>query len=229
MEHSKRSLQQHIDLLDKFVTSDLRSVIARFENAVGGLNNCQIKGFLDTNDIKPELLVAAAEVKRISSQIDVTMHALGILSVLPHLLEDGEILECVSLGAGNTGRKFDLETNFRIAEFKFIKWRGGPESIRQNGIFKDFFDLATAETSKRRYLYLLGTKHALKFFNGRRAMGSVLSKNQATKEKFDRLYGDTYKTVGQYFEEYSDTVQFVDVSMWLPEFVEIPTTDELFV
>lgn len=225
MGHNERSVQQHIDLLDKFVASDLRVVIARVENAVRGFNDRQINEFLRVNDIKPELLSAAAEIKRISSQIDVTMHALGILSVLPHILEDGEVVESVSLGAGNTGRKFDLETNFRVAEFKFIKWRGGPESIRQNGIFKDFFDLATADTSKRRYLYLLGTKQALKFFNGRRAMGSVLSKNQATKEKFERLYGDIYKTVGHYFEVHSATVQIEDVSLWLPEFAEIPISD----
>ncbi|WP_283814259.1 hypothetical protein [Bradyrhizobium aeschynomenes] len=41
---------------------------------------------------------------------------------LPHILEEGEIVDYVSLGAGNTGRPFDLETNRRIAEFKFIHW-----------------------------------------------------------------------------------------------------------
>jgi hypothetical protein len=32
------------------------------------------------------------------------------------------------IGAGYTGREFDLETNYRVAEFKFIHWRGGPEA-----------------------------------------------------------------------------------------------------
>jgi hypothetical protein len=37
-----------------------------------------------------------------------------------------------------TGRSFDLETSDRVAvaEFKFIRWQGGPESIRQNQLFK---------------------------------------------------------------------------------------------
>lgn len=43
---------------------------------------------------------------------------------LPHILEPDERVESVSLGAGNTGRDFDLETNVRVAEFKFIHWRG---------------------------------------------------------------------------------------------------------
>lgn len=53
------------------------------------------------------------------------MHAAGIMVALPWILESGEIVESLSLGAGNTGRDHDLETNRRIAEFKFIDWRGG--------------------------------------------------------------------------------------------------------
>ena len=43
-----------------------------------------------------------------------------------------------------TGRSFDLETSCRVAvaEFKFIRWQGDPESIRQNQLFKDFYLLA---------------------------------------------------------------------------------------
>ena len=67
------------------------------------------------------------------------------------------MIEYVSLGAGNTGRAFDLETNQRIAEFKFIHWQGGPESIRQNSLFKDFYEMAEYDTRKQKFLYVLGT------------------------------------------------------------------------
>jgi hypothetical protein len=66
-----------------------------------------------------------------------------------HILRPGEVIDCVSLGAGNTGRAFDLETNLRIAEFKFIHWQGGPESIRQNSLFKDFYEMAEHERISR--------------------------------------------------------------------------------
>jgi hypothetical protein len=35
----------------------------------------------------------------------------------PPIVRPGEIIEYVSLCAGNTGRAFDLETNHRVAEF----------------------------------------------------------------------------------------------------------------
>jgi hypothetical protein len=62
------------------------------------------------------------------------IHALGILLCLPHILRPGEVIDYVSLGAGNTGRAFDLETSLRVAEFKFIHGQGGPGSIRQNSL-----------------------------------------------------------------------------------------------
>jgi hypothetical protein len=88
------------------------------------------------------VLTAATDVKRLVGQINVMIHALGILLCLPHVLEGDENVQYLSLGAGNTGCPFDLETDRRVAEFKFINWRGGPESIRQNSVFKDLFMMA---------------------------------------------------------------------------------------
>jgi hypothetical protein len=220
-------LQQQIDLLATFIQNDLRKAISGVEGSIPGVSSQSVGAFLQTRNIGSDLLSAAAEIKRVSSQIDVIVHALGILHLLPHILLPQETVESVSLGAGNTGRAFDLETNLRIAEFKFITWRGGSETIRQNGIFKDFFDLACAETSKKRYLYLLGTYHPLKFFRGRRALSSVLSKNQATKEKFERLYGDRYRTVDQFYLDHSHLVEIVDVSAWIPQLMGLPSAEPL--
>ena len=91
-----------------------------------------------------------------SGQINVLVHAIGILNALPYILEPGEVVESLSLGAGNTGRTM-ISRRTAIAEFKFIEWRGGPESIRQNGVFADLFNLANSPTKKRRVLYLVGT------------------------------------------------------------------------
>ncbi|WP_227672747.1 hypothetical protein, partial [Komagataeibacter sp. FXV3] len=158
--------------------------------------------------------------KRLAGQINVTIHALGILLCLPHILEPGERVEYASLGAGNTGRKFDLETNLRVAEFKFIKWRGGPESIRQNGVFKDYLLLAADNTTKRKYLYLLGTRHALRFLRGGRALSSILSRNSKLQKMFSAEFGDKFQTVGEYYAAHADAVQIEDVSPWLSELAE---------
>lgn len=205
--------------LGKFVGDDLTTSLSRIEQSIARLDSKRCQAFLETHGVNPEAMEAASEIKKLSGQINVTIHALGILACLPHLLLENEQVETVSLGAGNTGRKFDLETNLRIAEFKFINWRGGPESIRQNGIFKDFFELAEEKTVKKKYLYLLGTDHALRFFNGGRSLTSVLSKNDATRIRFRKLYGDRYLTVRDYFAERRDSVDIVDVSSWVPAFV----------
>lgn len=217
-----QSLEAQIERVDTFIGNDLGLSIAAAERAVEGVSSDDIAVTLQDRNIDSGLLAAAAEIKRVSAQIDVTIHALGILRALPQILEDGERIESVSLGAGNTGRAFDLETNLRIAEFKFIQWRGGPESIRQNGIFKDFFNLATAQTTKRRCLYLLGTNHALKFFRGRRALASVLSKNQATRDKFLVLHGERYSTVEQFYADHEHLVEIIDLLPWLPELAALP-------
>ncbi|MES6357806.1 hypothetical protein U6M78_12190, partial [Cutibacterium acnes] len=165
------------DLLLRFTGPDLTQTLARIESAVRGVAAKDCASFLEGAGVGREALAAAAEMKRLAGQINVTIHALGILLCLPHILEPGERVEYVSLGAGNTGREFDLETNLRVAEFKFIRWRGGAESIRQNSVFKDYLLLAEHPTAKRKYLYLLGTEHALKFLRGGRALSSVLSRN----------------------------------------------------
>ena len=137
----------------------------------------------------------------------------------PPILRAGEIIEYVSLGAGNTGRAFDLETNQRVAEFKFIRWQGGPESIRQNSLFKDFYEMAENDTKKEKYLYVLGTEHGHKFFNGGRAIASVLSRNVKLRNRFNDKFGDQYRTVRDYYLPRKGLVVIQDVSSFVPELV----------
>lgn len=202
--------------LNRFTGSDLTETLAQIEQRALGVRVDDCRAFLEGARASHETLVAASELKRMAGQVNVTIHALGILLCLPYVLEGNEAVEYVSLGAGNTGRRFDLETNLRIAEFKFIFWRGGSESIRQNTTFKDFYELEAYSTPKRKILYLLGTQHALRFFRGRRALKSVLSRNEELRSRFFDRFGERYRTVGEYFADYGDMVEIVDMSPWLP-------------
>lgn len=208
------------DLLLRFTGPDLTQTLARIESRVRGVAAEDYADFLESAGVGREALGAAAEMKRLAGQINVTIHALGILLCLPHILEQGERVEYVSLGAGNTGREFDLETNLRVAEFKFIRWRGGAESIRQNSVFKDYLLLAEHPTAKRKHLYLLGTEHAHRFLRGGRALSSLLSRNDKLKKMFADRFGDEFRTVGEYFAVHSGAVQIQDVSLWLSELTE---------
>jgi hypothetical protein len=219
---------QLAELIYKFSGSDLTGTLARIEGSVRGLTAVGTRTFLLEAGAANEVLMAAAAMKRLAGQINVVIHSLGILLCLPHILEVGEQVAYVSLGAGNTGREFDLETNHRVAEFKFIHWRGGPEAIRQNSIFKDFFRLAESKSPKRKYLYVLGTEYPLKFLNGGRALKSVLSRNDTIRKAFyDAHSGERFVKVRDYYELYRDKVRIEDVSPWLPELASDVVADEI--
>jgi hypothetical protein len=143
-----------------------------------------------------QTLLAGLEIKRLAGQINVIVHACGILAAVPHILEEDERIESVSLGAGNTGKEFDLTTDRRVAEFKFIAWRGGPEAIRQNSVFKDFLKLLWDKSGRRKQLYLTGVEEAKKFFQGGRALDSVLSRNVRLKADFVARYGTDSSVLG---------------------------------
>jgi len=196
-------------------------------NLAGTLSDIEIR-FRGANRVRSEQLrkkfhlgsgfiSSALELKRAAAQINVMIHAVGILLALPHILDDDEHIEYLSLGAGNTGRQFDLETDKRVAEFKFINWQGGPEVIRQNSLFKDFYSLVEYDSPKMRCLYVLGKKIPLRFFSGNRTLKSVLSRNNKLEREFFAKYGDKFKVVCEYYAFHKDKVQIIDVLNILPE------------
>ena len=212
-------LHKALQDLKQFTRSDLTKRISALESMLKNRDALAVKKSLDTEQITEPLLQSALTIKQVASQIDVIVHAVGIMVSLPYILEKGEVVQSLSLGAGNTGKDFDLETDFRIAEFKFINWRGGAESIRQNQLFKDLFNLAVCNTTKSKYLYLTGAEIPLKFLNNsKRALSSVLSKNEAIKEQFYSIHGDKYKTVSSYYHEVKHTVKIVDLTSIVPAF-----------
>src|SRR5882762_2997414 len=195
LQPSQLAIEDAIDLLQRFRGADLTRTIGQIEKSLKGASAATYSAMLTTSGAKAEVLGAAGLIKQLAGQINVVIHALGILLCLPRILRPGEMIDYVSLGAGNTGRAFDLETNQRIAEFKFIRWQGGAEAIRQNGLFKDFYLLAEHPSAKSKYLYVLGTNHPLKFFNSRRSVSSILSQQVGLKEQFGKTFGEQYQTV----------------------------------
>jgi hypothetical protein len=217
------AITEAIHLLQMFRGADLTETIYRIEKSLKGVSATGYSAVLTTSGAKAEVLGAAGLIKQMAGQINVVIHALGILLCLPRILRSGETIDYVSLGAGNTGRAFDLETNIRIAEFKFTHWQGGPESIRQNALFKDFYEMAECEMQKEKYLYVLGTEHAEKFLNGGRALSSVLTRNETLRKNFIGKYGEQYRTVRDYYVPRKGQVVIQDVSPFVPELVAAAT------
>jgi hypothetical protein len=194
-----------LDRLSQFRGLGLAATVARLEQSASTKTNQTIRALLGQESVNQELLQAAVRVKRAAAQIDEVVHAVGMLLCLPELLEEGEVIEAVSLAAGNTGKSFDLVTDARIAEFTFIDWKGGSESIRKQKLFKDFYILAEADTAKRRYLYFLGDKHAPNVFKSRSPCKGMLRKFAGLQQKFVNRYGPTM-LVRDFYEEKRDVV-----------------------
>lgn len=214
-------LEEAAKRVQTFEAGSLTDRLSNLEHIFKNVEVNQAKELCHANKLDTDLLSASFELKKLAGQINVVIHAAGILASLPSILKEGEKIEYLSLGAGNTGKQFDLETTQRIAEFKFINWKGGPESIRQNSLFKDFFGLAEEETKKKKYLYVLGIEKPLKFFTGKRKLSSVMSKNIALQSKFSVIYGSRFSVVNEYYEFRKNDVQLVDIAPVLPELSEI--------
>lgn len=209
----KDGASDRMAVLDRFTGSNVANTLARLEREARGRTAEHWDEFLGRAHATPEAWAVAGALKRMAGQVHVTIHALGILRCLPHILEPGEEVESLSLGAGSGGKPFDLETNRRVAEFKFIRWTGR-DSDRQNQTFKDFFMLEQHETSKGKHLYVLGRERAVKFLQGRRKLDSVLSGNKV-RETFRTRFPNRFRTVGEYYAAFADKVEITDVSTWL--------------
>ena len=209
------SIDKAIEAIEIFQGTSLTENLSSIESNIVGLGINEVLDFCGSRKIDHTFLASALSIKKVAGQINVIIHAAGILHSLRSILEQGELVESVSLGAGNTGRKFDLETNFRVAEYKFIDWQGGPESIRQNGIFKDFFELAEHETTKRKFLYVVGTEFPLRFFRGGRALTSILSRQPLLLERIYTKYGKGITKVCEYYEIKKQDVNICDVSPYI--------------
>jgi len=192
------------------------SNLAKFEHLFRSVNKARSEQLLESEHLDFGVLRSAIAFKRAVGQIHEVVHGVGILIALPHILLPNENVEGLSLGAGNTGRGFDLETNLRVAEFKFIDWKGGSEAVRQNQLFKDFFLLAESSTTKRKQLFVVGTDHPLRFLMGNRACTSVFTGHKALWEKFQKKYGDSITWVSEYYGRHRKKVEVVDLRAVIP-------------
>ena len=209
------SIDSAILSIEAFQGESLTESLSKIEQDIVGADLIATQEVCSDKAINNDFMNSALSIKNVAGQINVIIHAAGILYSLPSILHKGEIVESVSLGAGNTGKRFDLETNRRVAEYKFIDWKGGPESIRQNGIFKDFYNLAEYETDKEKFLYVVGTKYPLKFLNGGRALTSILSKQPKMLEAIKTSYGEEITVAYHYYNLFKDTVRISDISPFI--------------
>ena len=194
--------------------SNLKTQITMIEHYLHGKDKTGVFKCLTQHNVHI-LFAEKLYIKQLSAQVDVAIHAFGILLTLSKIMDDGEKIEYLSLGAGNTGKAFDVATSKRIAEFKFAKWDDGSNTIRQNGIFKDFLELAkTPNSGKVKQIYCLSANNVKKFFcNSERSLAGVLSRNSARKKHTD--IQDEYGTVKAFYHAYKNEVEIIELSDYI--------------
>jgi hypothetical protein len=195
--------------LEAFAGKDLGQTISSLEGQMRSACRSRCKELLTELALSNDLLTAALLFKRAAGQIHVMIHAIGMLLLLPELLDEDERVEHVSLGAGTGGSSFDLETSRRVGEFKFIQWRGR-DAVRQNALFKDFFCLAEHDTKKSKFLYVTGEEKPRKFFRERRSIDSVCQ-SPKLRSAFDSKYGGRFSIVADYYKFRENDVHLFDV------------------
>lgn len=97
------------DMILNFSSGEkLTKDIERFERNVRNMTPSQVAKLIEINNIGLTALQSAFNIKDIAGQINVIVHTLGILNSIPYILDEGEAVESVSLGANNAGSEFDL-------------------------------------------------------------------------------------------------------------------------
>ncbi|OOM76985.1 hypothetical protein CLPUN_25110 [Clostridium puniceum] len=213
----ENNLAQSLETLIKYYSNDkLSDIVYNLQLQLKNKNSKSILQIISQDLTSKDTLNAALDVKSVMGQINVVVHTLGIINSLPYLLEDNEVVESVSLGADNASSEFDLITNKRIAEFKFITWRGN-DSMRLKTTFGDYYNLVEYNTEKEKYLYLTDCSYFQKFLNGRRSFSSILSKNNKIAKEFEAKYNNKYNFLNEYYDDNKFKVNLISLNDIAPD------------
>jgi len=181
----KMDTNKALEIIKDFKNGDLKERLNQLKSSI--LN--KTKNEVNENS---ELLNAAIIVKNVSAQINEIVHAIGIINSLPIILDNDEKIINLSLASGAEGNGFDLETDKRVAEFKFSHWQEGNSAngMRKRQVFIDLVNLFMLQTNKKKELYVVNAEQIEKFFNGRAKWKNVLSKSGKLKERFEIFLED---------------------------------------
>jgi hypothetical protein len=212
------SLSQSFRILSIFLgRRPLGDAIARLEATTEHATALEVRAAALSAGVDVQLLAAAVTVRRELGPLGDLIHAAAIMTLLPELLEDGETLvNRPSLSAGDDpGRPFDVETNLRVAEFKFDVWTGRDDH-RKRELFRDFVRLASDTSGRRPELLVLGAEPR-HFLEASRSKASwALARSPGTLRLFTEQFGDVSASVAAFTAGPGARVRVVDMAPILP-------------
>jgi hypothetical protein len=189
-----------IELLRFFGDEDLSSRVLRLEARLEGADRDTVDDRLASEGMTDGLLQAALLVRQHAGRINDLIHATMIVRALPKILEPGErIVLRPSLAAGNDpSRKFDLETDRRVAEFKAGQWKGR-DAMRKRGLVADLVGLVLGRGDRRAELYVLGHLPVDFLRNSNATMEWALGRSSPNlRRAYEQRFGSAALTVSQF-------------------------------
>ncbi len=212
------TLSQSVKILSAFLgRRPIGDAIAQLEATTEHATALEVHAAALAAGVDAQLLAAAVTVRRELGHLGDLIHAAAIMTLLPELLEDGETLVSrPSLSAGeDPGRPFDVETNLRVAEFKFASWTGGDDP-RKRELFTDFVRLAADTSGRRPELLVLGPEPPRFLATSRSKVSWALARSPGTLRLFTERFGDVSVSVAAFAAGPGARVQVVDMAPILP-------------
>lgn len=191
----------------------LTTQIADLESALLSANASEVVARAQRAGIDEGLLAAAVIVRRELGRLSDLIHVAAILQLLPRLMEDGEVVvNRPSLAAGNDPmRPYDVETNFRVAEFKLAAWTGN-DAMRKREVFKDLVRVAADRSGRRAELYVVGERPAAFLRQSRAKASWGLDRAPGMLTLFLEQFGDPDVAIGAFTAGPAAHVHIVDVA-----------------
>ncbi|MEV5319417.1 PE-PGRS family protein [Streptomyces sp. NPDC052687] len=210
-----------MDTLARFVRrAPLTEAIAALEHGLDGADAAHAVQVADQGGVDTGLLASALTVRESLGRISDLIHASGIILALPHILEKGErISRRPSLGAGNDpGRPYDLETDRRVAEFKFARWRGA-DAMRKRQVFKDLTMLAADRSGRAADLFVIGPESACFLRSSASTAAWALDRSPGALRTFASVFGSPEVAIREFTATHAAHVRITDLCDVLPEAV----------
>lgn len=207
-----------IEALIAFIEAEpLTTRLARLEHSLEGKEGADVLPLLATYGVTRDVLKSAILARTYVGRINDVIHATAISFALPQLLESGEILKRPSLAAGNDStRLYDLETNRRVAEFKFAAWKGG-DSARKKDVVKDLVLLAAEESDRMAELYVVGNAPIHFLRSTKSPVSWALSRYPPVKALYESRFGDVSVSISEFVNTYASRVALIDLEILLPD------------
>ncbi|MFD8494949.1 hypothetical protein [Amycolatopsis sp. NPDC059657] len=206
-------------MLVKFLTEE--SLTARIDGLERELVDADFNraGALAAEGVlTPELLDAALLVRRHAGRVNDFIHASVILQALPKILLPGErVVRRPSLASGNDPeRKFDLETTYRIAEFKVSIWKGA-DTMRQRTLVADLVGLVLDVSDRRAQLYVVGERPIHYLRNSSSTVQWALGRSSpARRAAFEARFGKEPVVIRDFMSSVADRVELKNLCELVP-------------